>query len=158
MWHSIPKGYHYKSSASPLVFTGIRLRYHFKDMPVEELNLTGKLDTGATFTVIPLELANKMQLPSAGSTGVLRSFDTSIRLKTYPKYRTELFIPKWGWQILDVVGCERSNNDILLGLDVCNQMLLLANWRSGGFGIRPAKPMHRILRLFFHRFRKVSES
>jgi len=146
MWHVISKSGD-QNAAAPLLIKGLRIRCHFLGTPVEEGELTGKIDTGASMTVIPLDLARSMKLPSKGSTENLRAFDSSIPSRIYPKYLAELFIPTLGWRILEVMACDRK--DVLIGRDIFNKMLLLANWHSSGFGIRPAKPIHGMLRLFF---------
>jgi hypothetical protein len=149
MWHEIPpKHSGAASDAAPLLIRGIRLRFHWERIEIEEPDLVGKLDTGAFITIIPLDKAIKMRLPSAGEFKEFRCFDHSVQMPSYPKFNTEIFIPKLGWQIRTVAACQRDT--VLLGRDLCSEMLLVANWRSRGFGIRPAKTLHRTLRLFFH--------
>jgi hypothetical protein len=155
MWHRFPRRISSGAaeSAAPLLVSGLRLRFHWQGVKIEETGLKGILDTGSTMTCIPLHLARNMHLPSAGKADDLLSFDHSLKLEPYPKFRVELFVPKWGWQLMTVLGCPRK--DVLLGLDVCRDMLLLANWRCHGFGMRRAKRAHRPLEILFKRIREV---
>ena len=139
------------ADAAPLLIPEVILRYHWRGVPVQE-KLMGKIDTAASLTAIPIKIARQMQLPSAGQLTGLRSFDESIDLPPYPKFRTEIFIPPWDWQIVDVVGCQRET--VLIGRDLCKQMLLVVDWHGKGFGLRPACFAHRLLQPLFWRLRK----
>jgi hypothetical protein len=149
MWHWLASTSNGADQAAPLLISGLRLRFHYKGIPVEEKDLVGKLDTAASMTAIPIRIAIAMKLPSAGMEKNLQSFDLSIKLPAYPKFYTELFIPKWGWRIMPVVGCHRDN--VLLGRDICNKMLLVANWRCRGFGLKHASFLNYNLRFLFSR-------
>lgn len=117
-----------------------------------ERELTGKVDTAASMSAIPIKVAREMKLPSVGHKENLSSFDESIQMPPFPIFRTNLFVAPWGWKIVDVIGCSRDT--VLIGRDFCSKMLLLVNWQSNGFGICPANIMHRPLRVFFARLRK----
>jgi hypothetical protein len=152
MWHKFPThSSGATKTAAPLLVKGIVLRHHFQNIPITQ-KLNGTIDTAASRTAIPLQVALDMGLPSAGKVDGMKSFDRRINLGSYSSFKTEIYIPQLGlgWIIMSVIACERD--DILLGRDVCNQNLLLVNWQSG-FGMRPAKIWHRPLRLFFKRFR-----
>lgn len=140
----------------PLLIKDISLRYFYNDMEVREPGLVGKLDTAAGMTAVPIEVAQKMKLPSAGFTEKLTSFDQSIEPKRYPKFHAECFIPKLGWTgFLQVIGCQRD--DVLLGRDICSRKLLIADWRWSKFGLCHGNLKHRLLHLAFKRLGKISE-
>jgi len=148
--------------AAPLFISGVKLRHFWRGQLVEEENLLGKVDTAAVYTSIPLRLAIRMRLPNDGQAGDLKSFDKSIVLPTYPKYKVDLLVPKVGWKKISVIGCDRD--DILLGLDVCRGMILLANWRRDptngcihGFGLRTAQKLHRVLSVLFQQLKHVHQ-
>jgi hypothetical protein len=157
MWHSLPRskttGAH--PDVAPLLIKGIRLQHLWNGIPIAENNLTGIVDTAAYSSAIPLHIAIKMQLPSIGRAKDVKGFDRSIKLPTYPKYRCQLFIPKRGWMTTTFIGCPRE--DVLLGRDIFDQMLLMVNWRSRGFGMIPAYILHAPLRLLFLDLRKVKD-
>jgi len=151
MWHKIgpPRG---AAKPAPLLISGVRLRSHWQGHLIEEANLVAKLDTAASISVIPLHIAHKMRLASRGVHENLKSFDEGIQLDPYPLFRVEMFIPKYGWTILDVIGCKRDN--ILLGRDICNHMLLIADWRNCWFGMRSGMWFHDAFRVLFCRLLK----
>lgn len=136
--------------AAPLLIHEVVLRNEWRGCFFEE-KLTAKIDTAASISAIPDEVAIRMKFPSAGTADDLQSFDHSIELKPYPKFSIRIFIPQWDWKIMTVIGCPRS--DVLLGRDVCKDNLLFVNWRCG-FGMKPAKIWHRPLELFFKRIKK----
>lgn len=153
MWHDIApaKGV---AQPAPLLISGVQLRSRWHGHLIEERGIDAKVDTAASMTAIPLRLARTMKLPSRGLVEDVKSFDESLKLKPYPLFRVEMFIPKLGWTILDVIGCERRN--ILLGRDICNRMLLIADWRNLWFGMRSGMRIHCLFKLLFHRlFRQV---
>ena len=151
MWH---KSSTYLGGATndvaPLLINGVILRNNFQGIRCDS-KLNAIIDTGASRTAIPIHIANEMKLPNAGSIN-LQSFDRKQNAKSYAKYNTQIFIPQWGWTIMWVIGCERD--DILIGRDLCKNNLFMANWQTGGFGMRPAKTWHRPLELLFKRLRK----
>jgi hypothetical protein len=148
MWHKLSTAQTGADKiAAPLLIAGIQLRYRWQGVEIVEKGLVGKLDTAASCTVIPLHLALSMKLPSAGRQDGLKSFDQSLELQSYPKFHTELYTPQQGWMMMEVIGCPRT--DVLLGLDVCKKMLLVANWKNSGFGIKPANFFHHPLRFLF---------
>lgn len=152
MWSQFPKDSNgADGTAAPILVSGIILRNHWQGIPVEE-KLQGKLDTAASMTAIPIDVALRMKLPSKGTLKDMRSFDHSIKLPTYPKFQVELYTPQLGWTIIPVVACPR--NDVLIGRDLCSKILLLVNWQRNGFGMQPAKKWHRPLELLFARLRK----
>lgn len=133
---------------------GLRLRWYFNGIRIEEKNIRGKLDTGSEYTCIPLNLARGMCLSTVGKVDGLRAFDSSLEVPQLPLYKVQIFVPKWGWTTSTVLGCQRD--DILLGLDYCKGKLLLANWRSNGFGLKRAKLTHWPLqKLLFTRLKKL---
>jgi hypothetical protein len=154
MWHRFARSEGADEVAAPLYIKGIQLRHQWKGIAMQR-TLSGKLDTAAGMTAIPISVALSMKLPSAGKQSGVQSFDHSIPLTEYPKFNTEIFIPRWGRMIMPVIGCERD--DILLGRDICRKMLLVADWRRCGFGITPACWLHAPLRLLF-RWRKVKNT
>jgi len=150
MWSQFPQALNgVKGAAAPIIISDIILRNHWRGISIEE-KLSRKLDAAASLTAIPIDIALKMKLPSKGTLKDMRSFDHSIQLKPYPIFQVELYTPQLGWTILPVVACPR--NDILLGRDICSQILLLVNWRHNGFGMQPARPWHLPLELIFSRF------
>jgi len=152
MWQQLGKyvgGAAEEDSAAPLLVYGVKLRSRYRDCDVCEPGVVAKLDTGTRYTVIPETLAVSMKPPAAGMLRDIKCFDHSCELPAYPKFKVEVFIPHWGWFPLTVVACPRDN--ILLGRDVCRQMLLVVNWRAGGFGMTPAQWLHHSVKSLFWR-------
>jgi len=158
MWHEfkIPPSAKFGAvnCPAPILIENICLRSSWGQIPVLEPGISGILDTGSDLTVIPKKTALKMKLESAGHTKNVKVFDSSVRIGPQPKFRVELFLPALGWIPLVVIGTDRADSDVLLGRDVCERMLLSANWRQGGFGVRPAVWWHGVLRCIFWRLRK----
>jgi hypothetical protein len=153
MWHPIaralPPNNGAAVSAAPLYVHGIKLRATYANYQYDHPEgILGKLDTGSAITVIPLSVALLLKLESAGVQPSVQSIDHSIQFPEYPKFKVTMFIPGWGWKKdLEVMACERDT--ILLGRDVCDQMLLIANWNACGFGVKLARYWHRRFQLNF---------
>ncbi len=147
MWHNLssPKN-GARIPAAPLFIPGIKICNVWHDYPIEEVH-DGILDTGASFTAIPIETALALQLNSMGDAPPMETFDRSLKLPSYALFEAKLVIPKWGPFKTTVLACSRK--DILLGRDLCEKMLLVVNWRHSGFGMRQASIIDFPLRFLF---------
>lgn len=159
MWHVFPRGSEVRGatlpSVAPLLIEDVEIWHSWRDYEFKE-TYTAKVDTGASFTIIPKAAAIRMSLPSLGDSPPMRPFDQDHEPRKYPVYNARLFIPKWGEIKMNVVACRRD--DILLGRDFCGKKLLAANWKRSAFGITPANLLHMPFKLFFircWRLRKV---
>lgn len=148
--------------AAPLFISGIKLRHYWRGNQIVEPDLLGRIDTGSAYTVIPVKLVVRMSLKIEGKLEGLKGFDKGVELPIYPQYKVDLWMPQVGWKSIRAIACQR--NDILLGLDVCRGMFLLANWRREhangcvhGFGIRPAHQLHQFLSILFRQLKPVHQ-
>jgi hypothetical protein len=156
MWHSFPEksepGEH--TCAAPVFIEKIKIRTSYHEIPGEE-EIKGIIDTGASRTVIPLSIVDRLKLQNHGYTKAA-PFDFSIEADSYPKFYIDLYIPKWGWMQADVIACARDT--VLIGRDLCKDKILFVDWRSHGIGINNARVFHWPLRVLFWRFKQAQLS
>ena len=113
----------YPIPASTNVANGYVAPLFIPDIVVEDLSsktrrstrLGGVVDTGAQRTIIPLHLAVALQMICVGAVRA-RTFDSSLKSKSYPVYYVLLTLPGLRPKDLEVIGCVR--NEILLGRDI----------------------------------------
>lgn len=146
MWHKLPTASKGAAPiAAPLLIKDVTLRNYYQDIPCEE-KLTAKLDTAASMSVIPIDVALRIGLQQVGLKE-MQPFDHSVESKKYPTFYAEIDVPGWSpAEKMLFVGCPRDN--VLLGLDIFKENLLLVNWKSG-FGVHSAKSYHRPLEYLF---------
>ena len=106
----------------------------------------GKIDTGARKTIIPIKMASELNMSEIGEV-LVRGFDNRAPAMMCPQFYIRLKIPDLIEASLWVVGCDRD--EILLGRDICQHMLLAASWRDRWFGLLCRKPPDGSLRSIF---------
>ena len=78
---------------------------------------------------------------------LVRGFDNRAPAMMCPQFYVRLIIPDLIEESLWVIGCDRD--EILLGRDICQHMLLAATWRDGWFGLLRRNPPDSSLRSIF---------
>lgn len=91
----------------------------------------GKLDTGASITVLPESVVTTLRLKVV-SEGLITGFDGKGSLR--PLYYIAMEIAEYKIPLVEVTSAERS--DVLLGRDVLNQFILTLDGKALTFDLR----------------------
>ena len=91
----------------------------------------GKLDTGASITVLPESVVTTLRL-KAVSEGFVTGFDGKGSLR--PLYYIAMEVAGYDIPIVEVASAERS--DVLLGRNVLNQFILTLDGKALTFDLR----------------------
>jgi predicted aspartyl protease len=94
-------------------------------------DVSAKIDTGADITVVPKELVKQLGLPPRGVIYAKGAFDTQA--KAQPTFFITLSINDVFSFEVEVLSSERNN--LLVGRDVLNQIILQANGPAKFFEI-----------------------
>lgn len=102
----------------------------------QKKEIEAKIDTGADISVIPLNVKKELRLPLRGYIPVHGAFDDVAQNK--PTFFITLSINNHFTFDLEVIASNREN--VLIGRDLLNQIILHANGPSEFFELRPASP------------------
>lgn len=107
-----------KHHEPPAPFLAVQVEH--PQHPRRTAQLSAKVDTGADISVIPLRIAQSLDLESAGR---VQAMGFERQEQTYPVYLARLIIPSGQRGLVHVLA--GSSDETILGRDVLNHLRLL---------------------------------